>query len=166
MSTCHVCGKKKAAGNIVVGRVMSEFSQSSYLYVPCARGPLCVFWRLLARTPGAMEDMARAREAWSRLAHLGRGDIDAGMFRRTKVCAQERSPIPVSEMVVAGAECLCRPRCWRWASHHLIFAPPKSEKAVRSRLLCLRFCHSGLAIQRERDGICDLIMGLYICFCH
>ena len=95
---CHVCGKKKAAGNIVVGRVMSEFSQSSYLYVPCARGPLCVFWRLLARTPGAMEDMARAREAWSRLAHLGRGDIDAGMFRRTKVCAQERSPIPVSEM--------------------------------------------------------------------
>ena len=77
---------------------MSEFSQSSYLYVPCARGPLCVFWRLLARTPGAMEDMARAREAWSRLAHLGRGDIDAGMFRRTKVCAQERSPIPVSEM--------------------------------------------------------------------
>ena len=95
--------KKKAAGNIVVGRVMSEFSQSSYLYVPCARGPLCVFWRLLARTPGAMEDMARAREAWSRLAHLGRGDIDAGMFRRTKVCAQERSPIPVSEMVVAGA---------------------------------------------------------------
>ena len=44
--------------------------------------------------------MARAREAWGRIAHLGRGDTDPGMFERTKVAAQERSPIPLSMMVV------------------------------------------------------------------